>query len=89
MRRECHQRLTPLQAVVIEVQRSVRRRVMFANVAGALAVITFIHLASGDALAPDLPPLLQVLGPVVPLALLVVPAYRWSQRTFSRNFGLW
>ncbi|HEY3000605.1 MAG TPA: adenylate/guanylate cyclase domain-containing protein [Acidimicrobiales bacterium] len=87
MRRECHQRLTPLQAVVIEVQRSVRRRVMFANVAGALAVITFVHLASGDALAPDLPPLLQVLGPVVPLALLVVPAYRWSQRTFSRTMA--
>ena len=58
-----------------DVRRSVRRRLLFANVAGGLAVITFVLLASGERLAPDLPLALTLGAPFVPAALLVLPAY--------------
>ena len=66
------------------MRRSVRRRLLFANVAGGLAVITFVLLASGEELAPDLPLALTLGAPFVPAALLVLLAYLWGHRAFSR-----
>jgi len=79
--------LTPLQAAVEDVRRSVRRRLAFANVAGAFAVITFVHLASGDALAPRLSPVLQIVAPLIPLAALLVPAYEWDRRAYQATMA--
>src|SRR5690606_26420625 len=45
------------------VRRSIRHRLLFANVAGAGAVMTFLQLASGRDLAPGLPLWGRVLGP--------------------------
>jgi adenylate cyclase len=73
-----------LQGVAADVRRSVRRRLLFANVAGGLAVITYVLLASGKRLAPDLPLVLTLGAPFVPAALLVLPAYLWGHRAFSR-----
>jgi len=67
-----------------DVRRSVRRRLLFANVAGGIAVITFVQLASGERLAPDLPLPLTLGAPFVPAALLLLPAYLWGHRAFSR-----
>jgi adenylate cyclase len=66
------------------VRRSVRRRLLFANLAGGIAVITFVLLASGEELAPDLPLALTLGMPFVPAALLLLPAYLWGHRAFSR-----
>ena len=69
------------------VRRGVRRRLMFANAAGALAVLTFVRLASGEDLAPHVPLWLQVVGPLVPVLLLVLPAYKWGHVAFGRVIG--
>ncbi len=66
------------------VRRSIRRRLLFANVAGAVAVMTFLQLASGKDLAPGLPLWVQIVGPVAPVVVLLVPAYVWGHRAFSR-----
>jgi adenylate cyclase len=71
-------------AAAIEVGRSVRRRLLFANVAGAAAVMTFLQLASGRDLAPDLPTWMQMAGPLAPVTMLLVPAYVWGGRAFGR-----
>ncbi|HET6950550.1 MAG TPA: adenylate/guanylate cyclase domain-containing protein [Acidimicrobiales bacterium] len=75
------------QATAVRVRRSVRQRLLFANVAGLCAVLTFVQLASGDDLAPRLPFWMQVLGPLLPLSLLVTPAYVWGHRTFNRTMA--
>jgi len=80
-------RRTALQQAAVGVKRSVRRRLLFANAAGGLAVFTFVGLASGDALAPDMPLWVQLVSPLVPLALLMIPAYRWGSRSYSRVVG--
>ena len=76
--------LRSLPAVAEEVRRSIRRRLLFANIAGGLAVITFVQLASGERLAPELPLPLILAAPFVPAALLLLPAYVWGHRAFSR-----
>ena len=76
--------LRSLPAVAEEVRRSIRRRLLFANIAGGLAVITFVQLASGERLAPELPVPLILAAPFVPAALLLLPAYVWGHRAFSR-----
>jgi adenylate cyclase len=84
----CHDRdLTPLQAAVATVQRDVRRRLTFANLAGAAAVIAFVQLASGHALAPEVEPALQIVAPLIPLAVLAVPAYEWDRRAYLRTMA--
>ncbi|HET6832302.1 MAG TPA: adenylate/guanylate cyclase domain-containing protein [Acidimicrobiales bacterium] len=76
-----------LRDVAEDVRRSVRRRLLFANVAGGIAVITFVLLASGEQLAPELPLALTLGAPFVPAALLVLPAYLWGHRAFSRSIA--
>lgn len=73
-----------LHVAAEDVRRSVRHRLLFANEAGGVAVITFVLLASGERLAPDLPLALTLGAPFVPAALLVLPAYLWGHRAFSR-----
>ncbi|HET8619784.1 MAG TPA: adenylate/guanylate cyclase domain-containing protein [Acidimicrobiales bacterium] len=80
-------RRTALQQAAMGVRRGVRRRLMFANAAGALAVLTFVRLASGEDLAPHMPLWLQVVGPLVPVLLLVLPAYKWGHVAFARVIG--
>jgi adenylate cyclase len=80
-------RRTALQQAAVGVQRSVRRRLVFANAAGALAVLTFVRLASGDDLAPHMPLWLQIVGPLVPVLFLVAPAYKWGHRAYTRTIG--
>ncbi len=79
--------LTARRAAAVRVRRSVRRRLLFANAAGLLAVLTFVQLASGQDLAPRLPFWLQVVGPLVPVTLLVAPAYLWGHRAFNRTIA--
>jgi adenylate cyclase len=78
---------TPLRAIVDRVRLAVRRRLMFANIAGAAAVIGFLQLASGPDLAPDVPPTERLAGQLVPIAVLIVPAYRWGRRSFMRTMA--
>jgi adenylate cyclase len=80
-------RRTALQQAAAGVQRSVRRRLVFANAAGALAVLTFVQLASGDDLAPHMPLWLQIVGPLVPVLFLVAPAYKWGHRAYARTIA--
>ena len=84
MRRRLERRRTSLRATAQGVRRSIRRRLLFANVAGAVAVMTFLQLASGNDLAPDLPSWVQKVGPVGPVVVLLVPGYLWGHRTFGR-----
>ena len=60
-----------LRVVAEDVRRSVRQRLLFANVAGGIAVITFVLLASGERLAPDVP-LALTLGADAQTVLRVV-----------------
>jgi adenylate cyclase len=78
-------RRSGLATTAANVRRSVRRRLLFANVAGAAAVMTFLQLASGDALAPDLPRWVQLVGPLVPVTVLLVPGYLWGHKAFRRT----
>lgn len=84
MRRRSDASRTSLQVTAERVRRSIRRRLLFANVAGAVAVMTFLQLASGPDLAPGLPLWVQIVGPVAPVVVLLVPAYVWGHRAFSR-----
>jgi adenylate cyclase len=89
MTRACRGRpaRTSLQETVDRVRLAVRRRLVFANVAGAAAVTGFLQLASGAALAPDAPRWVQVLGPLAPIPLLMYPAYRWGHDSFMRTMA--
>jgi adenylate cyclase len=78
-------RRTALATVAVGVQRRVRQRLLFANVAGAVAVMTFLQLASGPDIAPDLALWEQIVGPLVPMTVLMVPAYLWGHRAFGRT----
>jgi adenylate cyclase len=73
-----------LQVTAERVRRSIRRRLLFANVAGAVAVLTFLRLASGKSLAPEVPLWLQLLGPIAPAVVLILPGYLWGHRAFTR-----
>ncbi|HEX6421100.1 MAG TPA: adenylate/guanylate cyclase domain-containing protein [Acidimicrobiales bacterium] len=84
MRRRPDRSRTRLQDTAERVRRSIRRRLLFANVAGSAAVMTFLQLASGEDLAPHLPLWVQVTGPLLPVVVLVLPAYLWGHRAFSR-----
>lgn len=84
MRSRPSRRQTSLRDSAERVRRSIRHRLLFANVAGAGAVMTFLQLASGRDLAPDLPLWGRVLGPALPVLVLLVPAYLWGHRAFGR-----
>jgi adenylate cyclase len=85
VRRRSDRSRTQLQVTAERVRRSIRRRLLFANVAGAVAVMTFLQLASGKELAPDVPLWAQVVGSLAPVVvLLLVPAYLWGHRAFTR-----
>ena len=87
MRRHADRSRAPLQAVADRVRRSIRRRLLFANGAGTVAVMTFIQLASREALAPDLPLWVQIVGPLAPVVVLLVPGYVWGHRAFARTIS--
>ena len=76
-----------LPETAARVRRSIRRRLLFANVAGAVAVLTFVQLASGKALAPDVPFWVQLVGPLVPAVLLILPGYLWGHKAFTRTMS--
>ena len=84
MRRRSDRSRTPLQEAAERVRRSIRRRLLFANVAGAVAVMTFLQLASDRDLAPDLPLWVRIVGPVAPVVVLLVPAYIWGHKAFTK-----
>ena len=84
MRRRTDAGRATLQVTAERVRRSIRRRLLFANVAGAIAVLTFVQLASGKSLAPEVPQWLQVLGPIAPAVVLILPGYLWGHRAFTR-----
>ena len=84
MRRRTDTGRSSLQATAERVRRSIRRRLLFANVAGAVAVLTFVQLASGEDLAPEVPLWLQLVGPIAPAVVLILPGYLWGHRTFTR-----
>jgi adenylate cyclase len=84
MRRRQDRSRSSLPATAAQVRRSVRHRLLFANVAGAIAVFTFVQLASRRALAPELSTWVRLAGPIVPAVLLIVPGYLWGHRTFTR-----
>ncbi|HEY8526103.1 MAG TPA: adenylate/guanylate cyclase domain-containing protein [Acidimicrobiales bacterium] len=73
-----------LTRAVQRVRWSVRLRLLFANLAGGLAVMTIIFLSSGR-LAPELPVALEVLTWFVPMLGLFVAAYAWGHRSFTRS----
>jgi adenylate cyclase len=75
--------LTPLQHAAWAVRRSIRGRLLFANAAGSAVVLSFVGFASGAAVAPDVPFWLQIVAPLVPIALLTPPAYRWGHRAYG------
>ena len=75
--------LTPLQHAAWAVRRSIRGRLLFANAAGSAVVLSFVGFASGAAVAPDVPSWLQIVAPLVPIALLTPPAYRWGHRAYG------
>ncbi|HKY66550.1 MAG TPA: adenylate/guanylate cyclase domain-containing protein [Acidimicrobiales bacterium] len=78
---------TSLPETARRVRRAVRLRLLFANVAGAVAVITFVQLASGKDLAPALPLWVQLVGPLGPVVLLILPGYLWGHRAFTRTMA--
>jgi adenylate cyclase len=78
------QRSVSLAATAQGVRTSIRQRLLFANVAGAVVVLTFMQLASERDLAPRVPPWVQLVGPLVPATLLILPGYVWGHRTFGR-----
>jgi adenylate cyclase len=65
------------------VRWSIRVRLLFANLAGGLAVMTIIFLSSGR-LAPDLPVAVEVVSWFVPMVLLFAVAYAWGHASFTR-----
>jgi adenylate cyclase len=69
------------------VRRSIRRRMLFANVAGAIAVFTFVQFASRTALAPNVSLWVRLAGPLVPAALLILPGYVWGHRALTRSIS--
>jgi adenylate cyclase len=84
MRRHRGAERSSLQVTAEHVRRSIRRRLLFANIAGALAVFTFVRMASGAHLAPEVPSWLLWVGPVAPAAVLILPGYLWGHRAFTR-----
>ena len=80
MRRRPTEPVVHAQATAAQVRRSVRHRLLFANVAGAVAVFTFVQLASGATWPPR-----SACGcgsPVrsCPPCVLIVPGYLWGHR---------
>ena len=78
---------TSLPETARRVRRAVRLRLLFANVAGAVAVITFVQLASGKDLAPAVPLWVQLVGPLGPAVLLILPGYLWGHRAITRTMA--
>jgi adenylate cyclase len=76
---------TSLPETARRVRTSIRRRLLFANVAGAAAVFAFVQVASGEDLAPNVALWVQLAGPLVPMALLILPGYVWGHRAFTRS----
>jgi adenylate cyclase len=66
------------------VRWSIRVRLLLANLAGGIAVMTIIFLSSGR-LAPDLPAAIEVLAWIVPMVLLFVVAYASGHSAFNRS----
>jgi adenylate cyclase len=82
--RRSHRGSVSLPITAQRVQLSIRRRLLFANLAGAVVVLTFLQLASERDLAPEVPPWLRIVGPLVPASLLILPGYLWGHRAFDR-----
>lgn len=70
--------MVALREAAEDVRRSVRRRLLFANLAGGAAILGFVQLASGAALAPRFADPVRILAPLVPFALLFAGAYAWA-----------
>jgi hypothetical protein len=66
-----------LARAVRRVRWSIRLRLLCANLAGGLAVMTILFLSSGR-LAPDLPVVLEVVYWFVPMIVLFALAYAWG-----------
>jgi adenylate cyclase len=65
-------------------QKSLRARLFFANLAGATAVLVFLHLASGRDLAPDVPFWLTFLVGSATFVVLGVSAYVAGHISYGR-----
>ena len=85
MRRRIERRRASLRTTALRVRRSVRRRLLFANVAGAFAVMTFLQLASREDLGRNQEVWQQIVGPLAPVVVLLLPAYVWGHRAFGRR----
>jgi len=84
VRRRADRTRTALQAAAERVRRSIRRRLLFANVAGTVAVMTFLQLATRKDLEPHLDLWVQIVGPLAPIFVLLLPGYLYGHRTFSK-----
>jgi adenylate cyclase len=67
------------------VRRSVRRRLFFANLAGAAVVILYLQLSSPSGLAPDAPLWLSLLVAGATLVALVLVAYSIGHWAYGRS----
>jgi len=76
---------TDLIAVVDGVRRSVRARLLFANLAGAAAVVTFLQLSSGQRLAPGVDTGVVAAAGIATFALAVLGAYWRGHQAFTRS----
>jgi adenylate cyclase len=76
-----------LREDALDVRKSVRRRLLFANIAGGAATLGFVQLASGSALAPEFPDPVRLLAPLVPFAILLAGAYTWANNASLRTLA--
>ncbi|HEX8805005.1 MAG TPA: adenylate/guanylate cyclase domain-containing protein, partial [Acidimicrobiales bacterium] len=65
------------------VRWSIRLRLTFANLAGAVAVTTIVELSSGR-IAPDEPLAVELVGFLVPFLVLSALAFTWGHRSYTR-----
>ena len=66
-------------------QASLRARLVFANMAGAISVLVFLSLSSGPRLAPDAPFWLSGLVSAATLVVLVVLGYVAGHAAYRRS----
>lgn len=82
----CRRPQGDLPRLAARAQKSLRARLFFANLAGASAVLTFLHLASGRDLAPDVPFWLTLVVGGLTFTVLVVAAYVAGHISYGRAF---
>lgn len=76
-----------LPALARRAQRSLRARLFFANLAGAAAVLIFLHLASGRDLAPEIPFWLTFTVGSATFVVLAGAAWLAGHISYGRAFG--